>query len=109
MADDSRSSNSSNSESESEIESIDHKSQSTSKGNVFKNDGSFMEMFKKMQDERNKKDSDYFDTDQKKPQTDQSEAISESLTVDTAEAQSSSSSQPTKKPSVMSFVRFILV
>ena len=52
MADDSRSSNSSDSDSESGSRPPTPKATTSSCQNVFKNDGSFMEMFKKMQDQQ---------------------------------------------------------
>ena len=105
MADQSRSSDSSDSDSGSASE-IEVKPQchtaSKSSGNVFKNDGSFMEMFKKMQDERNKKDSKYFDTPPVPNKMEPEDSITSAGT--SHEETDPATSQKTKKPSVMSFV-----
>lgn len=102
MADESRSSHTSDSDSESESESKPNLQPTAASGNAFKNDGSFMEMFKKMQDERNKQDSSYFgnpaSSGSKEP------LPPDSVVKEEKDESQESSTQAQKKSSIMSFV-----
>ncbi|KAF2346490.1 hypothetical protein FHG87_022754 [Trinorchestia longiramus] len=102
MADDSRSSDSSDSESSCDGE---RNQTATSKpgSNVFKNDGSFLEMFKKMQDQKNQEQSESSDICKKEKQEDANDDQSEKTSFSLGE-QGSAQSSSSRKSSFLSCV-----